>query len=149
MIVNETKLTPDIQIKIKDYQILRKDRTAHGGGVAIIIHNRVPFKNIKTSDLLSIENICIQLPSNIYMAAVYNQPRNHFTNDDLHLLANLGNQILIVGDLNARHYTWKNHTDNLNGRTLYNFVSDNDLVIQHTLCPRQWNNSNIHRSDSK
>lgn len=135
MIVNETKLTPDIKIKIKDFQIIRKDRTAHGGGVAILIRNRIPFKKINTDNRISIENVCIQLPTGIYIAAVYNQPRNVFTHDDLHLLANLGNKVLIIGDLNARHYTWKNHIDNINGRTLYNFSIDNNIIIQHTHRP--------------
>lgn len=135
ILLNETKLTPDIKIKIKGFQILRKDRTAHGGGVAIIIRNNVPFIKIKRNNQITIENICIELNSKIIIAAVYNQPRNNFTTNDLELLADLGRKVLIIGDLNARHHTWNNHVTNLNGRTLYNFTLNNNLIVQNTARP--------------
>lgn len=69
------------------------------------------------------------------MVAVYNQPRNNFVADDLHRLTRLGNKVLIIGDLNARHQTWNNHINNNNGRTLYNFSLNNNLIIQHTTQP--------------
>lgn len=78
------------------------------------------------------------------MVAVYNQPRNNFVADDLHRLSRLGNKVLIMGDLNARHQTWNNHinhtngiimNNHTNGRTLYNFSLNNNLIIQHTKQP--------------
>lgn len=118
--VNETKLTEDIKIKIKDFQIFRKDRTAHGGGVAIIVRNNIPLKLLTNHIRTSIEHIAIQLKDNTCIIAVYNQPRNQLTIDDIQSLTNIGNKVLIVGDLNARHYTWMNHVDNHNGVTLFN-----------------------------
>lgn len=135
IIINETKLTEDVSIKIKNFEIIRKDRTAHGGGVAILVRNNVPFRVLKPNFLNSIEHVCIKLADNTIIIAVYNQPRNLFSVNDLQSLVDLGNKILIIGDLNARHYTWKNHRTNHNGTTLYNFVNNNNIVIQHTHNP--------------
>lgn len=141
ILVNETKLTPEIIIKIKNFTIIRNDRTAHGGGVAIIIRSNVPHKSTGSDLTVSIENISIQLIDGTYIVAVYNSPRNQLTVGDLHTLTNKGNKVLIIGDLNAKHYTWKNPISNHNGRTstsfqlhlnLFNFISNSDLVPHHT-----------------
>lgn len=135
IIVSETKLTPEISLKIKNFNIIRKDRTAHGGGVAIIIRNNVPYKSIGTNDTVTMENVSIQLKDSTYIMAVYNQPRNQFTENELRELSRIGNQVLIVGHFNARHYSWKNTVGNHNGRTLFNFMTNSNIIVQHTIIP--------------
>lgn len=127
ILVSETKLTPEINIKIKNFKIIRKDRTAHGGGVAIIIRNSVPYKSLGTNNTVTIENVCIQLKDKTFMEAVYNQPRNQFFGNELRELTRIGNKVLIVGDLNARHYSWKNLTGSHNGRTLFNYATNSNI----------------------
>lgn len=61
IIVSETKLTQDINIKIKNFNFIRSDRTAHGGGIAIVIRNNVPFRAIGTDNTVGIEKVSIQL----------------------------------------------------------------------------------------
>lgn len=135
ILVSETKLTPEIVIKIKNFNIIRSDRTAHGGGTAIIIRNNVPHKSIGTDNTVNIENVSIQLKDNTIITAVYNQPRNQLTIDDLQTLSNRANKILVIGDFNARHYTWKNQNSNYNGRVLFNFVTNSNMILQHTNSP--------------
>ena len=142
MLINETKLTPDIQIKIKNYKIIRSDRTAHGGGVAIIIKNNIPYKQIKNKSYVTVEHLIIQLKNNIHIIAVYNNPRNLFTDRDLLALSDVGNKVLIIGDLNARHGNWKNHITNTNGRTLQKFITNNNLILLHTDKPTHFPNNN-------
>lgn len=135
ILVNETKLTEDVTIKIRNYEVIRKDKTAHSGGVAIIIRNNIPYKVLRPNILTSIEYLSIKLADNTIIIAVYNQPRNIISSNDLQSLADLGNKVLIIGDLNARHYTWKNHITNQNGVALFNFVNNNNLIVQHTQHP--------------
>lgn len=97
MALNETKLTEEIEIKIKNYQIIRNDRTAQGGGVALLIRNNVPFKPHPLNPNINTECICIELPKKVFLVAAYNQPRNIISVDDLHSLTNLGGKVLIVG----------------------------------------------------
>ena len=62
--LNETKLDGDIEdeeLSIEGFQnIIRKDRTRHGGGVAIYVKKGIDFK-IRTDLALDIESISIQL----------------------------------------------------------------------------------------
>lgn len=132
IMINETRLTDKIKIKIKNYTILRKDRNANGGGVAIFIRNSIPFQKTKINDAVSIENISIQLQNKLNIIAVYNTPSNKFSSEDLEALFEVGNKVIVVGDLNARHTTWKNHISNTNGRTLYKFINENNIIVQHT-----------------
>lgn len=135
IIVSETKLTQDINIRIKNFNLIRSDRTAHGGGIAIVIRNNVPYRTVGTDNTLAIENVTIQLKDGTFIIAVYNQPRNQITIADLQTLSNIGNKVLIVGDFNARHTTWKNQNNNYNGRILFNFITSSNLILQHTNSP--------------
>lgn len=147
IIVSETKLTPDItNIKIKNFKIIRSDRTAHGGGIAIIIRSNVPHKLIGTDNTVAIENVGIQFKDNTILVAVCNQPRNQLTTADLQRLANKGDKVLIIGDFNARHYSWKNQNSNYNGRILFNFITNSNMILHHTNDPTHYpeNGMSIH-----
>lgn len=135
MLVNETKLEQNNSFKIKNYQVIRRDRTAHGGGVAIIISDKIGYKFCPISNQISVECICIKLLGNIYLVAAYNEPRNKISHRDISSLTNLGGRVLIIGDLNARHHTWNNHITNTNGRTLYNYVQNSIVIVQHPNTP--------------
>ena len=132
MSISETKLTEDIKIKFKNYNIIRKDRTAHGGGLALLIKNSVPYRIVNIKGTVSIEHLCIQLENNLHIIAVYNPPINKFCAKDLETLTGIGSKVLIIGDFNARHTTWGNDINNTNGRTLYKYITDSNLIVQHT-----------------
>ena len=61
--LNETKLDSSIgddEISIEGYGLVRKDRNTHGGGVALYVHNDIPF--IKRLDLAcELESISIEV----------------------------------------------------------------------------------------
>ena len=44
IVVTETWLSPDNELVVDGYSLVRRDRDRHGGGVAIFIHNSLPFK---------------------------------------------------------------------------------------------------------
>ena len=62
---NKTKLNVDSsigddEISIEGYSLVRKDRNTHGGGVALYVHNDIPF--IKRLDLAcELESIFIEV----------------------------------------------------------------------------------------
>ena len=41
----------DCEIRLPDYQILRRDRDRHGGGVALYVHNSITTRRVTISDL--------------------------------------------------------------------------------------------------
>ena len=47
IVVTETWLSPEVldnELAVDGYNLVRRDRNRHGGGVAIFIHNSLPFK---------------------------------------------------------------------------------------------------------
>lgn len=95
MLVNETKLTEKILLKMKNFHIIRKERTANGGGgVALIVSEKIAFKICNIPNNISFECICIQLMGNTFIVAAYNEPRNRFNHQELSSLTDLGNRVL-------------------------------------------------------
>jgi hypothetical protein len=133
VLVNETKLTATDRLKIRNYTCLRKDRLhAAGGGVAIFIKNDVVYSKINLHYSISIECIGIRLENNVHIIAAYNSPSNSISNSDIDKLLRIGDKVLVIGDLNARHTTWNCHLNNANGTTLYNYTINNNCEIIHT-----------------
>ena len=130
MLVNETKLTGDCKMVIRGFTIIRKDRTdaAHTlGGVAIIIRNGIQFQELQNDNV--IENITLKI-SNLRIVAAYRQPTVKIGADDIRRLFGNSGRALIVGDLNAQHWSWNCTTANAAGRILYDTV-DNDRLNVH------------------
>lgn len=129
MMISETRLNSSIKLKIRNYQAIRKDKDSNSGGIVILVKNGVPFKEVKISDKIAIENIGIKLASNIHVIAVYNSPSREFTTQELEGLLNVGNRVVVMGDMNARHTSWNCHTNNTAGRVLYNYSLKNNCSI--------------------
>lgn len=47
--------------------------------------------------------------------------RRWFEEDDLDEELGLDDKVIIIGDLNARHKSWDNNSNNTNGTRLYNY----------------------------
>lgn len=134
MILNETKLKPEIKFQIKGYQIYRKDRPIihyAAGGIAAIIKTNIPHQCIDTPDT-SLETLCIRLLDNTHIIAAYNQPLNTFTQQELHTLLNISHKVILMGDLNAVHQAWNNNRNNANGRTLYTYIQAHNAQLLYT-----------------
>ena len=126
--INETKLKPEIKIKIPNFFVYRSDRTRNrGGGVAILIRRSIP--HIRIDNILSmIDNIAIKLSDDTVIRGVYNSPNHKITDNKLLELVD-HNKIIIAGDLNARHTTWFNSRNNRNGNTVRDFADREGIAI--------------------
>ncbi|KOC58985.1 RNA-directed DNA polymerase from mobile element jockey, partial [Habropoda laboriosa] len=84
----------------------------------------------KTSRSLPVPDTnSIKLASNVHIVAVYSSPRIIYNSKELDILLNIGDKVMLVGDLNARHGTWNCHVSNLRGRILYNYSLNNNCSI--------------------
>jgi len=85
-IINETKLTPNIPIKLKGYNIFRKDKPTVQGGVAIIVKNRILAQEITLPRTLQGTNTSTLLitlthhPNITYIATLYSNPQTNINN---------------------------------------------------------------------
>jgi len=69
----------------------------------MLIKNNIPYKEIKRNLDIITEYLPIKLASNIYLIAAYNSSNKDLITKDIDKLLGLGNKILLIGDLNARH----------------------------------------------
>ena len=130
-IITETKLVPNNKIKVRNYNIIRKDRNNNGGGVAILIKQNINFVELNSVNCV-IENIPIKLANGVIIVGCYAPPNVRLSNATLDTLLGQGNRTLLIGDFNCRHTTWNNFTSNRNGRLLYNYINDGNVQL---LCP--------------
>ena len=102
MVITETKLAQNIKIKVRNYNLHRNDRNNRGGGVAILIKNKIAHARQPTINT-SIENVSIRLTNDVLIVGAYARPNLLLDNDDLDAIFNLNQKILVLGDFNARH----------------------------------------------
>lgn len=130
MLLNETRYNNTIKLKIKNYKIVRADKSSAAGGIAILIKNEVPFKEVQIINNDSpIENLCIKLASNLHIICAYCSPNAEFTDKHIQTLMNVGNKVIVMGDLNAKHNAWNCQRNNKRGRVLYNYVQHKNCTV--------------------
>lgn len=66
LLLNETRFTNTLKLKIKNYKV-RGDKSSTAGGIAILIKNSIPYKILQTDNTSHIENLCIKLASNVHI----------------------------------------------------------------------------------
>ena len=77
--VSETWLDASIDndlVSMTDYQLFRRDRDRHGGGVAIYAHDSLPVKHLTEFNIDGMETVCIEvlfLRRKVIVACMYRQ----------------------------------------------------------------------------
>ena len=140
ILLNETRIRKNKNLKIKGFTTIRRDRNDNSGhgGVAIFIKNNIDFKEINPIIDCSIEHAIIQLSNKLTIIIVYNSPINNFIQNDILKLTKVSKKMLIIGDLNARHQFWNCQSNNANGRTLLSVLNSTECVIQYPDTPTHY-----------
>ena len=110
--INETKLDENVsddEIALEGYTVIRNDRNTSGGGVALFVHNDIPF--IKRSDLsCKLESLSIELKIQnikpIIVTILYGPPGKPvevfgFIDNLFHKLDDEGKEYITIGDMNC------------------------------------------------
>lgn len=152
-LLSETFLKAQNKFQVPNYDIIRKDdNNHHGGGIAILVHKSIKYQQINiplTSSLPEILGIKIFTTSKpITFLSVY-IPNNikNILRSDLNSLLRIDDRVLIAGDFNARHHKWLCNSNNSRGKSLYNFVNENNhrvdlhYPMEHTYHPNDINKS--------
>lgn len=130
--IQETYLNSSSKIYMEDYKIYRSDRDSHGGGVAILVQKNIQHRAAGTIDTVSVENISIEVTIGhriLIVTSAYNpQPTPHFK-DDLVRLSQAPSEIIILGDLNAKHTSWRCATFNSAGKQLREFIDSSEYIL--------------------
>ncbi|GBN54312.1 RNA-directed DNA polymerase from mobile element jockey [Araneus ventricosus] len=117
-LIQETKLRPEFNFNIPNYDLYRTDRIpqnnlhALGGGTAVLIKKSVPHYHIPTPKFHSVEATTISLnlvnKDPFTITSIYIPPYTDPTlfTIDLEILIQLGPNPIICGDFNTQHQIW-------------------------------------------
>lgn len=138
MLINEIKIKETDQLKIRHYTTIKKCRHNAAGGVAILIRQNIPHSIIRPDYTTAIEYVGITLENKVTIIAVYNNPRTYIEESDIEHLTKIGDKVLLIGDLNARHRAWNCQAANINGKAVHKYTQKTNYIILHTQEPTHY-----------
>lgn len=136
--INETKLADTDQLNIKNYNIIRKDRNSHGGGVAILINDQLEYEQLNDYDQYDLELLAIKVSIKNFsftFLTLYLPPGAQFPNDNFFTTLSNTKNLILCGDLNSKSKAWYSKKRNQNGILLEQVISEQDLTIVNNKKP--------------
>uniref|UniRef100_A0A1B0D7L8 Endonuclease/exonuclease/phosphatase domain-containing protein n=1 Tax=Phlebotomus papatasi TaxID=29031 RepID=A0A1B0D7L8_PHLPP len=131
--LQETKLTPNSDLRLQGYSIVRKDRSGRGGGVLIAVKEDINY------DRVSIEvnsGECVAVDVNvgrgkIRFFSVYSTNGNRLSSDDLNAISASapGGKFVILGDFNAYSTLWGGESSNRWGQMIETWAEEHELTV--------------------
>ena len=138
--LNKTWLKYNFKLDIPNYTITRKDRPSRQGGrVVILVRNNINFDIIDTCSNINTDNEVITIRSKntgdeTTISTIYIPPASSINTSLLENIKNSADNIIITGDLNAKHTDFNcTKTDRWGmalKKALYNadlFIADNSI----------------------
>ena len=138
--LNETWHKNNFKFDIPHYNITRKDRPSRQGGVAILVRDDIKFNIIDTCSNINTDNeaITICLKNNedqIAISTIYIPPASSINTSLLENIKNSADNIIITGDLNAKHTDFSCTKTDRWGMALKNALDNADLFIDDNSIP--------------
>ena len=136
--LQETKLKPEAQFKIKGYRAYLQNRDldydgqpAHGG-VAIYLKNFVSSYRINLQTTLQAVAVSTKIRKRVTICSLYLPPGENVSKEQLqNLIDQLPKPFLLLGDMNAHHTMWHDPRPDRDGRgeTIVDLIADNDIAL--------------------
>lgn len=127
--VVETRLKNRLPPKIMGYDLFFKNRPNQNnaaGGIALYTQSNISCEEL-TSTTTNIESLIVTFQG-ITVVVAYNKKGNQLDTQELSNITNYRNLIL-VGDLNAKHIQWNNPYNNTAGTKLLEMTENTDIQI--------------------
>ena len=131
--IQETKLTEEYNIRIPNYNVISKsghyNRGQHGG-VTLYIHSDIPYNEIPLSTTLQAIAVEVHTSFRFSICNVYASRSHDLTRQKLqHILNQIPQPCLFVGDFNAYGTSWGAATSDERGKDIEDFLENNDLIL--------------------
>ena len=109
---------------------LETEGTAHGG-VGFYVHKDVTYTKLKLNNTkFQAIAILAYLHKRVTICNIYIHPEQNFTQADLKQLTDqLPKPYILTGDFNSHNTLWHDYKTDPRGRTVEDFILDNDLNI--------------------
>ncbi|GIX70573.1 hypothetical protein CEXT_63641 [Caerostris extrusa] len=131
--LQETMLSPLIQIKLKPYNIIQKDNIHDArpiGGVDLLYSQSFPSKIVPSNTSLQATAIQINIRTQFTLCSLYLPPKQIIRPSDLDdLVDQLPAPFIIFGDWNGHNALWGSTDTNSRGILIENFISNHNLCI--------------------
>lgn len=134
----ETWLKDSISFSLKNYKIIRKDRTDGYGGVMIACRNDIQATSVAINTCYECVVCSIELyqGEKLSVASVYFPPNLNnppFSASDFEMLLNqIPDRKLILGDFNSHGQQWGGSLNDRRSQIITNVLDDNNLVTINT-----------------
>jgi hypothetical protein len=137
-LITETHLTPKHKVAVAGFRCYRKDRPTKGGGVMIlvrekIIHTLIPLPESDQSEMIGVKFSKGTRSTSII--CLYNPPNHKIEQALLHQLLAIPGDVIVGGDFNARHRFWNCARSNPNGKVLFDFVTTRTGYLHYPAGP--------------
>jgi ribonuclease HI len=132
-------LGPSTEVRIPNYSCEKTEghfnRRSHGG-VALYIHESVPYSPIELNTPLQAVAINAQLHKPMTICSIYNSRSHELTSANLiNLFNQLPQPVMILGDLNGYNRLWGGQTTDARGKIIENFLNTTNLNFLNTGLP--------------
>ncbi|KAJ8980948.1 hypothetical protein NQ317_001211 [Molorchus minor] len=135
--IQETKMDSRHEFRMRGYKVYRQDRNYRGGGVAVLVKSNIKHHQTRAGGLGNLEviGVEIQLPRRepLHVLSCYQPPLIPLVGEDLGDLFPDAQQVIAIGDYNAKSQQWNSRRLNARGRELEGFL-DTHPEIQ-PICP--------------
>lgn len=146
LLLNETHLSHNQKIKLPNfitYVSNRPQQAGHpaAGGTAILIHRKFIHHHISITTN-SVENTIVELQLGTFetrLVAIYKRPTVPLLTSDLENLLDTRINVIIAGDLNAKHLAWSSRYKNPAGNAIIQLLSTrNDTTFAAPTSPTHY-----------
>ena len=133
MCLQETHISDESKVSLKGYTPYNKLDLSHEracGGSSIFIRNDVIHSPVKLTTDLQAVAVKITLLFVFTICSIYAPPNKYIDINELeHLLSQIPEPVMILGDFNAHNPLWGSDTQTPKGRMIETFISQNDLCL--------------------
>lgn len=131
--LQETQLKPENIIRLRNYEILRKDYCGGMracGGVAIFVKNTVHYEVLNINSPIQVMAVKIHHPMKFTLCNIYIPPSQTIEKVDLlNILNQLESPYLLLGDMNAHNTAWGSNDNNQKGKILESILNQNNNLV--------------------
>lgn len=130
--LSETFMKQDFKINVNQYTIIREDRDDVRGGIAFLIKNNIKYEVITVNINNKPSRMQCQAirVDKLALVHIYNPPDITLKTGIMYqIISQIGDQFLIIGDLNAQSPQWGSGNINTNGKILEDLLEALDLIL--------------------
>lgn len=143
--INETKLSENDTFTVPNYHVIRSDRNSRGGGVAILINNKITYEQIGIFDKFNLEIICVKIlfkkSPQLHFLSWYLPPNADFPKSSFFQKLSKLKNFVLCGDLNSKSKAWFANVENQAGKKLEDALSQSQISIYKNKLPTHFSSA--------